>query len=152
MTEIFVTVLSVSLSSALLILALLLLAPVFNRRYASKWIFWAWVIIAARLLIPINGLPERTEPAKEPSGVILAEAPAPAPAVNYPRIEISIPERMSEPVTVSPTAAEKRREVTPLGVAAAVWIIGAAGRLCGTDRGLRGRKAKGDKVRRSAFF
>lgn len=126
MTEIFVTVLSVSLSSALLILALLLLAPVFNRRYASKWIFWAWVIIAARLLIPINGLPERTEPAKEPSGVILAEAPAPAPAVNYPRIEISIPERMSEPVTVSPPAAEKRREVTPLGVAAAVWIIGAA--------------------------
>ena len=131
MTELFVTLLSVSLSTGFIAAALMAVAPLITRRYASKWLFLIWALLAVRLLIPFNGLPSVKE---EPTYAPPAEVIAPAePRVSYPRIEISIPKQMTEPQSLprqeaAPAVSVKRRQFTPLEVLAAVWAAGAA--LC----------------------
>lgn len=53
------TLLEVSLSTALVILLLLLLGPLLEKRYVPRWRYWAWLVVAVRLLLPVNfSLPE----------------------------------------------------------------------------------------------
>ena len=66
MSEIFVEILGASLSTGILIAVLLLLSPLVNQRYAAKWRFWIWAVIAVRLLIPISGFSSKEGGANEP--------------------------------------------------------------------------------------
>ena len=137
MTDLFVTVLSVSLSTGILAALLLALSPLVNRRYASKWRVWIWAVIALRLIIPVSGpwrnaeAPEAAPQAYEPQADYSAvqEEPRfrvdPAPA---PVIEFTLPERFSEPI---PAPAPQKTDsplsnVTLLDVASVIWVIGAA--------------------------
>ncbi len=134
MAELFVTVLSVSVTTGALALLLLLLSPV-TGRYAAKWRFWVWAVLAVRLLIPVSGFLPRNDLAPLPESAAPSEsAPvynAPA-AAAYPRFEFELPERLSEPIPAPAPAPEEQKaspksiNVTPLDILAAVWIIGAA--------------------------
>lgn len=53
------TLLEVNLSTAPVILLLLLLGPLLEKRYVPRWRYWAWLVVAVRLLLPVNfSLPE----------------------------------------------------------------------------------------------
>ena len=56
MRDLFLTCLSVSLSTGALILLLMLLSPLLEKKYAAKWKYWIWILLAVRLLIPVSGI------------------------------------------------------------------------------------------------
>lgn len=51
---IFRTVLEISLPMALIIAALLFLRPLLKKHYRAKWMYWVWLLLAVRLVVPIN--------------------------------------------------------------------------------------------------
>lgn len=53
-TNLFLNVITISLSTSLIIIFLLIFAPFLNKRYAIKWKYLIWVVIAVRLIIPFN--------------------------------------------------------------------------------------------------
>lgn len=53
-TNLFLNVIAISLSTSLIIIFLLIFAPFLNKRYAIKWKYLIWVVIAVRLIIPFN--------------------------------------------------------------------------------------------------
>ena len=55
MTKVFLSVLGVSVSVSVMIAVLLLLTPFLNRRYAAKWKYWIWAVLALRLILPFAG-------------------------------------------------------------------------------------------------
>ncbi len=54
MSELFLTVLETSLSVSPIIVLMLFLLPLFDRRYAAKWSYLIWIFLAVRLLIPLD--------------------------------------------------------------------------------------------------
>ena len=50
--NIFTTIFAVSVTTGIIILALVLLSSRLNRSYAAKWKYWVWLLLAVRLLIP----------------------------------------------------------------------------------------------------
>lgn len=55
MTELFLSIFEISLSMSILVAVLLLLAPLLGRRYAAKWKFLIWFVLALRLVVPVSG-------------------------------------------------------------------------------------------------
>lgn len=53
-TNLFLSIFAISISTSLIIIFLLALTPFLNKRYAIKWKYLMWVIIAVRLIIPFN--------------------------------------------------------------------------------------------------
>ncbi len=53
-TNLFLNVIAISLSTSLIIIFLLIFARFLNKRYAIKWKYLIWVVIAVRLIIPFN--------------------------------------------------------------------------------------------------
>lgn len=47
-SNIFLSILEISASASLIILSLILLAPILNKRYAVKWKYWVWIVLALR--------------------------------------------------------------------------------------------------------
>ena len=130
MSEIFVGILGVSLSTGILIAALLLLSPLVNHRYAAKWRFWIWAVIALRLLVPFGGFPPQDNAGGAPEAEYSAETGAGDydRGQAYPRLEIAIPRQLTEPINrpdgILPDGGAKR-EVSPLSVISFVWAAGA---------------------------
>lgn len=54
MEDLFLTVLKISLTTSIVILALIVLGALINKRYAAKWKYRLWIILAIRLIIPVN--------------------------------------------------------------------------------------------------
>lgn len=54
MNGIFMTFFSMSVSGSLLILILFLLKPLFQNRISRQWQFYVWLIVVARLLLPVT--------------------------------------------------------------------------------------------------
>ena len=50
----FLAVLEISLNASPIVVLFALLAPLLNRRYAAKWKYWIWIILALRLLMPLG--------------------------------------------------------------------------------------------------
>lgn len=50
----FFTMLEVSITTGLVILILKMLSFLINKNYAAKWKKWIWLLIAVRLLVPLN--------------------------------------------------------------------------------------------------
>ena len=53
-TNLFLNVIAISVSTSPIIIFLLIFAPFLNKRYAIKWKYLIWVVIAVRLIIPFN--------------------------------------------------------------------------------------------------
>ena len=56
MTNIFLSLFGISVSISFIILVLILLSPILNRRYAAKWSYLIWIFLALRLLVPSRGV------------------------------------------------------------------------------------------------
>lgn len=65
-------ILEISLSMSVLVIILFILTPIFNRRYTATWRYWVWMIIAIRLILPINfSLPQAIVNIEAPEQVVL---------------------------------------------------------------------------------
>lgn len=150
MTELFLSIFEISLSMSILVAVLLLLAPLLGRRYAAKWKFLIWFVLALRLVVPVSGQslqqllsPLRQQALQSVSGVGLvglqtvskAESAGPragqegentgAPAnrallAQTAPVTIEIPAQMTTEIAVQ----SKKTGVTLLDVAACVWLAG----------------------------
>ena len=54
MTDLLMTLAEISLTMSAVILLLLALGPLLAMRYAARWRYWAWLVVAVRLLVPLN--------------------------------------------------------------------------------------------------
>lgn len=129
----FLSVLEISLAASLIILLLVLLSPLLNKRYAAKWKYWIWIVLALRLLLPFG----RTEP----------EAPV---VIDIPRQMImslmsrgtveSVPtlgsqvevSNLPEDETELSTKMQTKRmsfDITLLDFAVVVWLLGGLAML-----------------------
>lgn len=125
MTELFLSILGISLSVSLVIVLLLLLSPLLNRRYAAKWKYLIWIFLAVRLLFPFGGVRERpvTDMLKQWRDHTAAEEQAEADT-GYPdpasgRVVVEIPAQMTTPLAIQ---AEK--SITLLDVGVFLWAAG----------------------------
>lgn len=130
MTNVFLSVLGVSVSVGLLIAALLLLTPFLNRRYAAKWKYGVWVVLALRLLIPFDGIREQpaanAQPLMKTQNVsesekdhedVLTHRTAPG------RVIIEVPEQMITPIVAK--TEKSSVSITLLDAAAFAWAFGS---------------------------
>ena len=54
MEQIFLNILEVSLGGALVIALMLLVAPLAGKKFSAKWRYWIWLVLAIRLLLPLD--------------------------------------------------------------------------------------------------
>ncbi len=54
MNNLFLTVLSISMAGALLVLCMILLNKIFGKKYSRRWVHIIWAVIAVRLILPVN--------------------------------------------------------------------------------------------------
>ena len=61
MERLMTALLELTLPMALVIAVLLAAGPLLGRRFTAKWRYWAWLLIAVRLLLPVGIAPCQTE-------------------------------------------------------------------------------------------
>lgn len=134
MSELFLTVLETSLSVSPIIVLMLFLSPLFDRRYAAKWSYLIWIFLAVRLLIPFDAEDGRAametlskwrqqaamQPAPQTTSEDGQDNQEILPEPGTPRIVVRIPAQITAPF------AAKKSRVTPLIVIAYVWAAGCA--------------------------
>ncbi|MCH5249725.1 MAG: M56 family metallopeptidase [Lachnospiraceae bacterium] len=54
MENLFLTILSISLTTSVVIIALIVMGSLLNKRYVAKWKYGLWIALALRLLVPVN--------------------------------------------------------------------------------------------------
>ncbi|MCH5345284.1 MAG: hypothetical protein J1E64_14750 [Acetatifactor sp.] len=54
MENLFLTILTISLTTSVVVVAVIMLGSLINKRYVAKWKYWLWIVLALRLLIPLN--------------------------------------------------------------------------------------------------
>jgi beta-lactamase regulating signal transducer with metallopeptidase domain len=122
---------AISLSTSVVILLLLLIAPFLQQRYSAKWRYVVWLIIAFRLVIPFR-LELPTVPVQIPLPVITQAFYSPdatpvSPADPAPALT---PSPSSDPalmpMATGETAARTEALLLPLeNILLAVWALGA---------------------------
>ena len=129
-TNLFLSVFNISISIGLIIALLLLITPFLNKRYASKWKYWIWIVLTLRLIIPIgwhdgmsiDNIQTQTETAatpeskKEPSNAPINEA-------SPRRITIEIPTQITTPIIMP--AQKNTKHLSILDIIAYVWMFGS---------------------------
>lgn len=131
------TLLEVSLSTALVILLLLLLGPLLEKRYVPRWRYWAWLVVAVRLLLPVNfSLPEPlvelTPPEFTTTPVVTpGTAPTPSTAALSPPVPSSprpvLTPRPNPVPPVAPNVDESAPLLSLSQILPWVWMAGALG-------------------------
>ena len=138
MNEIFLKIAEISATTSIVILLVAILSNIIDRKYTAGWKYWIWIIIAVRLLVPLNPGSELFEKKVE------VEVPnvsiyVPAAFSNGTNLstnpEMIIPEQNSgaqnseipkdQVLKPSKREAEGREKTTLLNAAAFVWVSGA---------------------------
>lgn len=96
MERLMTALLELTLPMAVVIAVLLAAGPLLGRRFTAKWRYWAWLLIAVRLLLPI--------------GITL---PQPVVTLPQPRGEITYPVSREEPAPTEPAPAGDPIQVVP---------------------------------------
>ena len=134
-TDLFLSVMGASVSVSLIVVILLLLSHLLDKRYAVKWKYWIWIFLAVRLLIPYSGadgwsvsdiVPQGESRGSLQTGEGTADHP-PGQTVTPRRMIVRIP----EPFTTSIAAHEKSNPgFTMLDIIAFIWATISLGFLC----------------------
>lgn len=127
-TDFFLSVLEISLSTSLIALMLVLLAPLLNKRYAAKWNYFIWVFLALRLLLPFHLQPlaamlaQFTVP-KAQQAEDTAAATRPSETIAEQPIIVEIPSQLTAPI-VAPSE-KNHTGISLLNAIAVIWFAGA---------------------------
>ena len=138
------TILQISLSTAAVIGILLLLVPLWQKRYSARWRKVIWLILAVRLLVPFSlDLPQtavqlemdlQAAPAWQGGQVIADSNPIEPAIIPVADVEVipTVDNKVAEPqAAVSPVAAitPMQRPVSRGVLFFAIWLAGAVGFL-----------------------
>lgn len=128
----FLSVLSISLATSLIIILLMILSPFINRRYAAKWKYWVWIVLAMRLIVPfhltdvqnvIDNLPQSLTAGALQSERDVVQPPQDNVTVRpNQRILLELPSGMTEPLAQTDRAAAR---VTRLIILECIWLAGS---------------------------
>lgn len=134
MTNLFLSFLEISLSGSLIVAALILLTPFFNKRYAAKWKYLIWIFLALRLLVPFNGTDKQAVTDMSINGSTQIEKqtmpeegekktaiPKDAAMPNG-KVIVEIPKQMTTPILQQSETGNTG--ITILNLAALAWMIG----------------------------
>lgn len=129
MTNMFLSFLEISIPISLIIAVLLLLTPFLNKRYAAKWKYWIWIVLALRLIIPLGGNGGRPamdiQSQRETLTSLESEKTSPdalADGAARGRVIIEIPTQITTPIV---TQSEKAgSNISMLDIMALVWMLG----------------------------
>lgn len=92
--------LELTLPMAVVIAVLLAAGPLLGRRFTAKWRYWAWLLIAVRLLLPVGiTLPQPVVTLPQPQGEFTYPVSREEPAPTEPA-------QVGDPIQVVPGAAE----------------------------------------------
>lgn len=138
MANIFLSFLGISISTSLVIILLAIAAPFFNRRYSSRWKYWAWIFLAFRLIIPFDGIDAKavmdntlshikprdrleneqsnSDGLPEPDSLLGQRHALPVGIV------VEIPAQLTTPIVVRPL--ESNAHITLLDLISIIWIFG----------------------------
>ncbi len=130
MTNVFLSFLEISIPISLIIAVLLLLTPFLNKRYAAKWKYWIWIVLALRLIIPLGGNGEVPASDRQSQRETLASSEsektasdALADGTARGRVIVEIPARMTTPIV---TQSEKEGgNISVLDIIALIWMLGS---------------------------
>lgn len=130
MTNIFLSFLEISLSVSFLIILLLLFGPFLNKRYAAKWKYWIWAVLALRLLIPLSGngrlYTAAVQSQREMSGTVEADRlPADAPEIGtiLRPVVVEMPTQITTPIEMPHEKADSG--ISVLDIIIFVWLLGS---------------------------
>lgn len=125
--ELTAGILEITLGVSFVLIFLFLLSPVLNHRYIAKWRYWVWLILAVRLLVPVNlssptapvqiRMPEELSqfsPVTVPAGKIYPHAAGPSPLSANPL----------NPVVREDNKTNEDNEVTGLKLLSGLWATG----------------------------
>ncbi len=134
MTNLFLSLFGISISISFMVIVLILLSPLLNRRYASRWKYLIWIFLALRLLVPFHGLNGQhvtdmmskagTQNPSKPEKNIGAPTGETTPSG---RIIVEIPEQMTAPIVMQSTLQSGKGStgITMLDMVAYVWMTGS---------------------------
>ncbi len=122
----FVALLKTSATVSTVIILILLLSPIINKRFAAKWKYYTWLVLAISLLIPIS--------------ITLPRAPV---NITIPDVQYSVPLHEEEPVMpsvaaevtpeqvhhqtiVPPAQTATRKTITLTQMVMVLWLVGFA--------------------------
>lgn len=116
----FTDFLMVSLTMSIVILGLRMAAPWLKQNYAAKWRYWIWLLIAVRLVLPVNfSFNDSLIQIQVPENPLTAAGfqAAPAPIVQEDTSSAAVsPDRQ--------TAEPGNRKLSLLSVLSLIWISG----------------------------
>lgn len=130
MTNMFLSFLGISISISFMIILLIILGPFLNRRYAAKWKYWIWIVLALRLLIPLGGngwlhaaaVQSQRETLGSEEGERLSVG-ASDDGTILRRVVVEIPTQMTTPIGMQPEKADS--SISVLDIIAFVWLLGS---------------------------
>lgn len=130
MTNLFLSILGISISVGVMVVILMMLTPFLNKRYAAKWKYMIWIFLALRLLIPFSGMGgelaagmlsqmerQSASESEEDTGTQAGETGLPV------RIVVEIPARMTAPI--ADWSGENTAGITLLDFVVSFWMAGS---------------------------
>ncbi|MEG1639489.1 MAG: M56 family metallopeptidase, partial [Ruthenibacterium sp.] len=133
MTGILQAFLQISIPVSVIIAVLALLHPFLRKRYAAKWRYWAWLLLALRLLLPFHfDLPANAPIApiqmQVPNRVIYTYTPPavlPETQMTQPQTPNNVaPDSLVAPET--PVQMPAPRQISLVSLAGIGWLLGFA--------------------------
>ncbi len=138
MNEIFLKIMEISATTSIVVLLVAILSKIIDKKYTAGWKYWIWLIIAVRLLLPLNPSSELFEKKVEvevPNVSIYVPAAFSRETNLSTPSEIILPEQNSDTQNsgtpkdkvVAPTKreAEGREKTSLLNAITFVWASGA---------------------------
>ena len=135
MEDLFLTVFKISLTTSIVIISLIVLGSLINKRYAAKWKYGLWIILALRLIIPFSyELPEAQLQVTIPAEVgsqnmseMFEAEPSAATAYSEPMVmdpPAPLPQTVA-PLSIEPDIRKKSLpSITLLQALSYLWIVG----------------------------
>ena len=127
MENLFLRVLTLSLTASLVLLPLLALAPRLHHRYAGRTFYVLWLVLAVRLVLPLQPiLPEPAVTVELPPSQAVT-----VPAVVRPRAEAAVSDvpQSAGAAEPAPAAPEAVRTLSWTQLGAWLWLGGMAALL-----------------------
>lgn len=139
MTDVLLSLGSLTLGGSAAIVLLALTGRFTRARYAARWRCWAWALLCLRLAIPLTLPQQEQAPIQVEVPAAFVQAPAPAqtdqPSVQFPASSVpdsSAPDSsvrpLEPPISQEPEPTPGRSR-SPARIVAGVWLLGAAGVL-----------------------